>query len=137
MHRSPPSRPLTTRPRALEASAPGHIAERRNHPRVKCIIPGRISVRSGKTEWKGQGTVINVGEGGLCFRIAQGAGTPATVHPGDNVTIHMSFSGQVPAENILQGSVVHTSVNAESSFGIKFRNLEPRISKFIQEFTKP
>lgn len=107
--------------------------ERRRFRRVNCFIQAKAVGRDSNDTWEGDGTILNMCEGGLLFELH--GRTAAGIHPETPVIVSLYFPtlGHLP-EMRLRGKVIYFHELPKRRFGVGFQNLDPDTQRAIQEY---
>jgi len=100
--------------RCLRAAYCAMVARRRKHHREPVVIVASVSSRRQPC---GEATIVNLSEGGIKLRTAQGFVAGASLSAGDDVALRFALPGSDEMLNI-DGSVVWTTLDA---CGVRFR----------------
>ena len=115
-------------PEAIKGFAPEHPEEKRNHPRINCELPARISVLLDRRNEFKEGVIYDVGVGGARF---VGGGRHEAIQVGDPIQINFDLPGcSIQA----QGRVVRQDLDSTVSLGIKFRNMTKEVREAIETY---
>lgn len=118
-------------------------SDRRVYPRISCFIQGVADISTPNTtskKWEGNGTAVNISEGGMLFEIAESEpaeNVKATLSDQVSICLYFPSSVSQKIDGIdLEGKIARFDNNSHLRFGIFFDELSLEANRIIQHYIK-